>query len=119
MSRTAADRALGSYTQLGFLGMTERGTRLAPSSPMYPLAEFRRLVRFLTIEHDTAPTAEGLLWHLRELYREIPGLALTTADVREAFQTSERRCEAVLSALLAGRFLRAHGDRLTIREPAS
>ena len=62
---------------------------------------------------------KGYLWHLRELYREIPDLALTNADVREAFQASEDRCEAVLSALLSGRFLRTQGDRLMIREPAS
>ena len=91
---------------------------MQPRQLMNPLAEFRRLVRLLTIEHDAA-TAEGLLWHLRELYREIPDLALTNADVREAFQASEDRCEAVLSALLSGRFLRAQGDRLMIREPAS
>ena len=85
---------------------------------MPPLIEFRRVVSLLAIGHDPAPTAEWLLWHLRELYREIPGLALTVADVREAFQASESRCEAALLALVEGQFLRVEGYRLLIREPA-
>ena len=61
--------------------------------------EFRRLVSLLAVGQSAAPTAEWLVWHLRELYREIPGLELTSADVR--------------------RFLRAEGDRLLIREPVA
>ena len=86
---------------------------------MHPLTEFRRVVSFLAIGQSTAPTAEWLLWHLRELYREIPGLALTVADVREAFETSESRCEAALRALVDGRFLRVEGNRLLRHEPVS
>ena len=70
------------------------------------------------MEQGPAPTAEWLLWHLRELYRDIPGLALTTADVRDAFQVSDSRCEAAVRALVAGRFLRVEGNRLLIRAPA-
>ena len=72
---------------------------MRPRQLVHPLAEFRRLVRLLTIEHDAAPTAERLLWHLRELYREIPDLALTNADVREAFQASEVRLREVRADL--------------------
>ena len=86
---------------------------------MHPLTEFRRLVSFLAVGLSAAPTAEWLLWHLREFYREIPGLALTSADVREAFQASETRCEAALRALVEGRSLRAEGDRLLIRKPVA
>lgn len=82
---------------------------------MHPRAEFRRVVSFLRIGQSAAPTADWVLWHLRERYRDIRGLALTTADVREAFQTSESRCEAAVRALVAGRFLRVEGDRLIQR----
>ncbi len=58
---------------------------------MHPLTEFRRVVSFLAIGQSRAPTAEWVLWHLRELYRKIPGLVLTVADVREAFESTPHR----------------------------
>ena len=85
---------------------------LAVRVAMHALTEFRQLAALLVVKDSPMPTADAMLWHIRELYREIPGLALTVGDVREAFQSDERTCDAVLKALVNARFLRIEDERL-------
>ena len=78
-------------------------------------AEFRRLVSFLRIDRGPSPTVESLCWHLRQFYLDMPDLALTVDDVRQAFESTKSRSRAALGALADASFLRSDGEDRWVR----
>ena len=78
--------------------------------------EFCRLVSFLRIDRGPSPTVESLCWHLREFYLEMPDLALTVDDVRQAFESTEGRSRAALRALAEASFLRFNDENRWVRD---
>ena len=81
---------------------------------MHPLVEFRRLADLLIVRDRPDHDIDWILWQLRAIYREVPGLALTIQDVQETFQLNRDTCDAVLGALTAAGFLRPEGDVLLL-----
>jgi len=62
---------------------------------------------------------EWLLWNVRELYREVPGLALTADEVAETFQLDPAKADAVLMALVDTRFLSRQSGRFVLSSQAN
>ena len=62
-------------------------------------------------DHDV----NWVVWQLRAIYREVPGLALTVDDVQETFGLDRDTCDLVLRALTDAGFLEADGDRSRLR----
>jgi hypothetical protein len=62
-----------------------------------------------------APEVRELTRRVRAEYLEMPGLRLTERQARRIWNLDERRCEAVLDALVADDFLRRTPDGAFIR----
>ena len=60
-------------------------------------------------------TVENWLQLIRAEYREIPGLRLTTIQAQRLWGLDAVLCETLLTALLAGGFLRRTRDAAYIR----
>ena len=61
-------------------------------------------------DHDI----DWILWQLRAIYREVPGLALTFQDIQETFGLKRDTCDAVIGSLTAAGFLRREGGVLLL-----
>ena len=104
---------LSTLCLLRFL-VLRTGTRIAPVGVMHTLREFRHLTDLLNVNDGRDHNVDWILWQLRALYREIPGLALTFKDVQEAFGLDRTTCDVVLRALTEVEFLRQEGNTLLL-----
>ena len=71
----------------------------------------RRLARLLLTRERPDRDAAWVVWQIRAVYREIPGLVLTLEDVREAFGLDNDTSALVLKTLTDVGFLRQDGSR--------
>lgn len=58
---------------------------------------------------------EWLLWQVRELYRELPGLALTSTELAETLNLEPSTADAMLMALADTRFLSKKDGRFILK----
>ena len=79
---------------------------------MHALTEFRRLAHLLVLRDLPDHDVNWVVWQLRAIYREVPGLALTVEDVQETFGLDRDTCNLVLRALTDAGFLEADGSAL-------
>jgi hypothetical protein len=86
---------------------------MTPSTTSHATREFRRLARLLLTRERPDRDAAWVVWQIRALYREIPGLALTREDVREAFGLDNDTSALILKTLTDVGFLRTDGSRFT------
>jgi len=61
---------------------------------------------------------EWLLWQVRELYRELPDLALTSAELADTLNLEPTTVDAMLTALTDTRFLSKREDRFILKAQA-
>lgn len=93
-----------------FLGVTLAARALHFLVTMHARTEFRRLAALLDVKTHPARDITWVIWQLRSLYREIPGLALTLGDVQETVGLDNQMCVTVLGTLVDVGFLR-HDER--------
>lgn len=85
--------------------------QMTPSTTDRATREFRRLARLLLTRERSDHDAAWVVWQIRALYREIPGLILTLKDVEEAFGLDSETSALVLKTLIDVGFLRTDGSR--------